>query len=87
MYGDGLHCACRPATRSTACVAESRFQLLARRSQVLKQLHLAIKVNKECFVLVFAQDVFEEFVTGVALPVEHARLAAAGIEKDTERER
>ena len=23
-YGDGLHCACRPATRSTACVTERR---------------------------------------------------------------
>ena len=44
-------------------------------------------MDEERFVLVLAQDVLEEFVAGVALPIEHARLAAAGIEQQAERER
>ena len=44
-------------------------------------------MDEERFVLVLAQDVLEEFVAGVALLVEHARLAAAGIEQQAERQR
>ena len=45
-----------------------------------------IEVNEKRFIFVLAQDVLEEFVTGVAFPIEHARLAAASIEKQAERE-
>ena len=71
----------------TVRVAQSRFQILARRSQVLEQFHFAVKVDEKRFVLVLAQDVLEEFVAGIALLIEHARLAAAGIEEQAERER
>ena len=51
---------------------QSRFQILARRSQVLEQFHFAVEVDEERFVLVLAQDVLEEFVAGVALLIEDA---------------
>jgi hypothetical protein len=43
-------------------------------------------MDQERFVLVFAENVFKEFVTGVALPIVDPRLAAAGIEQQAQRE-
>src|SRR6202034_1955694 len=62
-----------------AQLVERRFQLLPRGSQVLQQLHFAVEVNHERLVLVFAQHMIEKGVAGVALLIEEAALAHAGI--------
>jgi hypothetical protein len=66
---------------------ERRFQLLPRRSQILQQLHLVVEVNHESLVLIFAQQVIEESVAGVALLVQDAALAHAGIHQQPQSKR
>ena len=62
-------------------------QLFMRRSQVLRQLHLAVEVDDKGFVLFFPQHLRQKALTGIALFVEDASLAHAGIDQHAERQR
>ena len=53
----------------------------------MQKFHFAIEVNHERLVLVFAKHVIEESVAGVALLVEDAALAHAGIHQQAQGER
>jgi len=63
------------------------FQFLARRREVLQKLHLAVEVDQERLVFVLAQHVLEELVAGVPLFTQHAPLALAGIDQQSQRQR
>ena len=70
-----------------AQVLERYFEFLARRSEVLQEVHFVIELDDEGFVLVFAQGVIEEGVAGVALLVQNAPLAQARVHQETQRQR
>src|SRR5271163_2887459 len=66
---------------------ECRLQLWARVGEVLKQLDFAIKIEYGGQVLVFAEQMIDEAVTGFAFLIEDTALAEAGIHEETETQR
>src|ERR1700686_590093 len=65
---------------------ERRLQLFTGRSQILQQLHFTVKVNEEGFVLFLDKHLIEKTAARVSLRVEDVGLAAAGVDKQTQRE-
>src|ERR1700691_319298 len=66
---------------------ERRFELLARRSEVLEQFDFVIEVNHKSLVLIFTQYVIEKSVARGALLVQHTPLAHARVHQQPQRER
>ena len=62
--------------------ARAVAELLARRREILQQLHLAIEVNDERAILVRAQHLGEEAIAGGALLGQDAALADAGVDQE-----
>ena len=65
---------------------QSVVQFLARRREILQQLHFAIEVNDERAILVRAEHLAEEAIAGGALFGQEAALADAGIDQEAERQ-
>src|SRR5581483_2783645 len=64
-----------------------RLQLLAVGCKVLQQFHLMIKMDHKCRVFALVQHLVKKAVAGVALLLQHASLAQAGIHQQAQRER
>ena len=62
-------------------------QFLMRRSQILQQFHLAVEVNDESAVAIFADHLIKKAAAGAALLIEHTALAPASVDKEPERQR
>src|SRR6516162_8548178 len=61
-------------------------QFLMRRSQILQQFHLAVEVNDESAVAIFADHLIKKATAGAALLIEHTALAPASVDKQPQRQ-
>ena len=86
------------ATRGTAAgtglrelrrveLIDGREEFLTVRGKVLKEFDLAIEVDEESLIFVYAQDAIEESAAGRAFLVENLALAEAGVHEQSEGER
>ncbi len=67
-------------------LVDGRVKLLVGGGEILEEFDLAIEVDEEGLVLVFAQEVVEEHMAGGDFLRQEAALTAAGVDKQAEGE-
>lgn len=68
-------------------LAERQRQILPRGSKALQYFHANVEMPHECLILVLADDLVEEGVTGPALRFQDVDLALAGIHQKSDCQR
>ncbi len=64
---------------------KSLLQSVTRGSEVLEQLHLAVKMNDECLVFGGSQHLIQETIAGRFLLIQNTPLTHAGADKQAKR--